>query len=435
MMKRIAARLAFAAPVIFGAWLLFAPPAAAQCTTCDCINTFHGNVGSKCTTRDIIHEEHESTRRFINEEFTDWESFLRDTMWQHFLLPAWMMMTEQMTTTGMHQMLILGAFMDAQQQIQTERLFSELTLQAHRDYHPDVTMCVFGTNVRSLAETERNAEFTAYIMGQRSMDRQAGNQMSIGARGQYIDHYARMVQWRDRYCDPRDDSGQFAPICTNPKRNLMNHDIDFPRMVGANPTLQIDFSDLQPATDDEKDILALANNLYATDLQFRPPPTAFNSPYNQDEELDARALIAKRSVAENSFNTIVGMHAMSTPDNGGQEVGRYMKVVMEQLGLTDEQQITALIGDRPSYYQQMDILTKKIYQQPAFFVDLVDRPANTQRKKVAMQAIGLMQEFDTWQSQLRTEAMLSVILEMEVMKAQEEVQNRINKLMARGKVR
>jgi hypothetical protein len=81
----------------------------------------------------------------------------------------------------------------------------------------------------------------------------------------------------------------------------------------------------------------------------------------------------------------------------------------------------------------MQILTKRIYQQPDFFVDLVDHPANTERKKVAMQAIGLMQNFDMWQSHLRTEAMLSVMLEMEIMKAQEEVQNRINKLKPGGR--
>jgi hypothetical protein len=431
--KRLAAVAVFAAALL----LLAAPrPAQAQlCTTCDCVNAYHGNIGQKCTTRDIIHEEHDATRDFIDEEFGDWEKFLDETMWKKFLLPAWMMMTEQMATVGMHQMLMLGTMLDAQQQIQTEREFARLTLEAHRDYHPDMTMCVFGTNVRSLAATERNAEFTSYILGQHSLDRQMGNMMSLSARGQYMDHYTRMVAWRDRYCNPHDDNGEFRPLCQSTDKKLMNRDIDFPRMVGENPTLEIDFSDLQEPTDDEKDIFALATNLYATDVQFRLPPVALNSPYNQDEVLDARSVVAKRSVAENTFNTIVGMHAMSSPGTGGAETGKYMKVVMKQLGLTDEKEIAAMIGDRPSYYAQMDILTKKIYQQPDFFVDLVDHPANTKRKKVAMQAIGLMQQFDTWQSYLRTEAILSVVLEMEIMKAQEEVQNRINKLNVRGQLR
>ena len=41
------------------------------------------------------------------------------------------------------------------------------------------------------------------------------------------------------------------------------------------------------------------------------------------------------------------------------------------------------------------------------------------RQKAAMEAIGLMQDFDTWQSYLRTEASLAVLLELEIEKLKE----------------
>ena len=145
-----------------------------------------------------------------------------------------------------------------------------------------------------------------------------------------------------------------------------------------------------------------------------------------------RSVVAKRSVAEHSFNTIAGMRAMSSEEGGG-ETGKYMKNILKQLGVTNEQDLTQMVGDRPSYYAQMEILTKKIYEHPDFFVDLYEKPMNTERKKVAMRAIGLMQDFDTWNSYLRMEAMLSVILELEIIKVQNDVQNRINRLRGSGK--
>lgn len=66
---------------------------------------------------------------------------------------------------------------------------------------------------------------------------------------------------------------------------------------------------------------------------------------------------------------------------------------------------------------------------------MYESPANTARRKVALQAISLMQDFDTLQSHLRTEVMLSVILEMELIKIQRSVQNRINGLISQGRAR
>jgi hypothetical protein len=77
----------------------------------------------------------------------------------------------------------------------------------------------------------------------------------------------------------------------------------------------------------------------------------------------------------------------------------------------------------PSYYAQMEVLTKKIYQNPDFYTNLYDKPANVERKEVAMQAIGLMQKFDLFKSYLRTEASLSVLLETSIQDLQDKVQD------------
>jgi len=69
----------------------------------------------------------------------------------------------------------------------------------------------------------------------------------------------------------------------------------------------------------------------------------------------------------------------------------------------------------------MELLTKKIYQNPDFYTNLYDKPANVSRKGVAMQAIGLMQKFDMLKSTLRKEASLSVLLELAVTDEQNDI--------------
>jgi hypothetical protein len=190
------------------------------------------------------------------------------------------------------------------------------------------------------------------------------------------------------------------------------------------------------ATPDEQAVFALMENLYAHDVPFRLPETVFNQAHNnQIKVVELRSLLAKRSVAVNSFNTIIGLRAAGTPAGqpeselgprgSAEDTAQYMRVVLRQLGLTDDEEITAMIGERPSYYAQMDILAKKLYQRPEFYTELYDKPANIDRKLVSMQAIGLMQDFDTFKSYLRQEMILSVLVELELMREQSLVDDRI----------
>jgi len=161
----------------------------------------------------------------------------------------------------------------------------------------------------------------------------------------------------------------------------------------------------------------------------------------QDELLDMRNVIAKRSVAEHSFNTIVGMKSLSKEEAGSPSQPTlsqpYMLLILETLGLGTTsafaaEEIAIYLGDRPSYYAQMDLLTKRIFQNPNFFVNLYDEPANVERIGVALQAIGLMQDFDTWQSYLRTEAMLSVVMELELLRLNNQVTNQMGTVRSGG---
>lgn len=260
---------------------------------------------------------------------------------------------------------------------------------------------------------------------------------TAAAGGGNSDKQSRMEQFRRRYCDARDNNEGYLMVCgsANAARvATINKDIDYTRTVDAHRTMNIDFTD-SALTEDEEDVMALASNLYAHEMMPRIAETQYNNADNNARNdslrqlLDQRQIIAKRSVAEHSYNTIVGMKAQSAPGNNAADqidstdTAGYMRVLLQQVGMNPDQ-ITQFLGERPSYFTQMEVVTKKAFQLPTFYADLYDKPANVDRKKVALQAVGLMQDFDTWQSYLRTESLLSVLLELEVAKYQAALESR-----------
>ena len=400
---------------------------------------------------------------FVETEFTQLKLFYVAWLFEDHILPALQMMSGQLTTVSMQNTLLVGMFFDAKHQTETQRLLQEIRLRAHKDYHPSQGMCDFGTNVKSLAASERKAEINTHALSQRFIDRQLANANTSSARGQTEDIDSRLAQFSNTYCDLSDnyDVQNDEPImeilcdhaggagAEDPAR--VNKDIDYTRLVSQPWTLNIDFSD-EILTDDEEDVLALSSNLFGSTVFQNFIATDFLDP--KDESLPAnlrqlanndffaarslylgqRALLAKRGVAQNSFNAITSMKSAGTA--GSRE---FLEAILLELGVSDgtdggQNELLQLLGrDQdgeeigPSYHAQMEVLTKKIYQNPDFYTNLYDKPVNIDRKKVAMQAIGLMQKFDLFKSHLRHEANISVLLELAINdlqdKTEEELQN------------
>jgi predicted GNAT superfamily acetyltransferase len=82
----------------------------------------------------------------------------------------------------------------------------------------------------------------------------------------------------------------------------------------------------------------------------------------------------------------------------------------------------------------MDLLTKKIYQNPKFYTELYDKPVNIDRKEVAMRAIGLMQKRDFYRSIMRSEAIMAVWLETATENLQDDYTNETDKATDEGRI-
>jgi len=76
----------------------------------------------------------------------------------------------------------------------------------------------------------------------------------------------------------------------------------------------------------------------------------------------------------------------------------------------------------------LEMLTKKIYQRPEFYVELYESPTNVKRRSVAMQAISVMMDRDIYLSYVRAEQIMAVLLETKLLPYQDQVATEINRL-------
>jgi hypothetical protein len=381
----------------------------------------------------LVRRLHRDTNRHITNGFLDFQQWLTDVFFEENLLPALMMMTEQLSSVAIQQVEIIGMFLDAKHQLETQRLFQQLQARAHKDYHPSEGLCVVGTNVRSLASSDRAADFGAIAISNRTMQRQMLSGDLISSTGPDSDRLSRLDQFRKTYCNPDDNALGLKPLCqSGGPADRRNKDIDFTRTVETPLTLNLDFTDTNAPTPDEEDVFALAAYLYAHEVPSQIPesyitdPSGNPIPEGATAFMNLRSIIAKRSVAQNSFASIAAQKSLGDP-----EVRPFLYAILKDMGLPDAE-ITEILGEQPSYFAQMEVLTKKLYQHPNFYTELYDKPVNVKRKQVAMQAIDLMQKRDTFRSLLRSEAIMSVLLEMEVMKEQEKIRDEVDQLSQRG---
>lgn len=353
------------------------------------------------------------------------------------MLAALQVMTSQLTASTVNQIMIVGAMLDAKHQLETQRLFQQLTAEAHRDYQPSEGLCTVGTMTRSLASSERRGELTQIALANRMNERQLLSGDILSGVDTESDFWSRLKQFRMVFCNPKDNGNGLHNLCKGggSDKKRFNRDIDFTATVDMPLTLEIDYN-LADKTADEENIFALSAHLYAHDqlpavLQGELVDQNGNPAEGALKLMNLRSLAAKRSVAQNSFAAVVGQRAQGSP-----EAAPFLYSALKEMsneGISDDE-IKKYLGDKPSYYAQMEMLTKKVYQHPAFYTDLYDKKTNVLRKEAAMQAVNLMQKRDMYRSLLRSETLFSVILETSLMDLQEKVRNEIDQLDQEGMV-
>ncbi len=245
---------------------------------------------------------------------------------------------------------------------------------------------------------------------------------------------------------------------------------------------------------DEADIIALAKNLYFPNVFEIPDYDHLKRDFRP--HYNSRSFAAKMNVAHSTFLNIVGMKSRApagqpnvttdttpTPAPLGTGITResepapvhthtvtptppalitpltttrtmpttilaedtgwaHMKALLREFGVVDENasgdtndEIDNILGERPSYYAQMEVLTKKIYQHPNFYTNLYDKPANVDRIGASIDAITLMNQRDRFESILRREMLTSLLIEEELGKHVKSVNSTIYEQMQQNQTR
>ena len=240
-----------------------------------------------------------------------------------------------------------------------------------------------------------------------------------------------MDKYGSLYCDDEDAGIDAEGLCSVTSAARYNNDIDYVGAFKLPLTLDINFAnvgDLSSTPDlseDESDLIALSRNLYWTDAFLYDDPRDLEK--KQEQYLDVRSAMAVNNVAHNTIVSIAGMKARDetvTDANKSKTSGYYMINLIKELGI-DQEDAEKMLGEFPSYYAQMEVLTKKIYENPDFYTHLYDKPTNVKRIGVALDAIKLMHGWDRFESALRREMLISQLVEQEIEKKVQVLDARI----------
>ncbi len=390
----------------------------------------------------------DSSAPFVPDEVTPTEPFIapEDQLFpkaSHFtqmnislkyiLVAAFQNMTSELTSFMMQQVHIIGQFFDAKHQLETQMLLRQKTAEAWSDYQPSEQFCMIGTFTKDLLMSERQSDFTKIGLSKSMLDRALATEGSKTSQERY-DPLTKEKALINTFCDPNDNSGNNEELCQGEyDPDQINADINYTKTIDSPLTLDIDLLDNE-ASKDEENIFAFLDYIFMHEKfpwKSKSETILFNfiEPY-----MEMRSIIAIRSVAQNSFTEIIAQKAAGPDKEGiGNNAGPFQKALLRDFGIEDTE-IEKMLGENPSYYAQMEMLTKKIYQHPDFISNLYDKPANVKRMQAALTAIKLMQDRDIHDALMRREMLMSMLLEIQLRQKQLDLTSSridmINKLPA-----
>lgn len=367
-----------------------------------------------------------STNMLVVEDFTEYrDQWIVTTEYFQSVDIEFKKWADRWRGTFPSRAVAIGGFYDAQAHSASMLALQKLSAEAVADYMPSKAVCQFGTLSRSLAATQAMAATNQTALSDIALSRQTGIAGNVGAAGRGLDRNLRTAKFIREFCTPIDDNSGLAGACGGVIGSKINRDINYVRTLGVPETINVDFSIGGSNTNTEKSIIELGNNLYGDNLLLkRMSRSQMDSEAGQFAYSLIRSVIAKRAVAQNSFAAIAGMKG-----RGSKSTCSYVRQVLFNLGMDADEandfRATRTCGANASYFAQMDILTKKIYQDPGFYANLYDGPANVSRQTASMEGLGLMQDRDIYHSMTRSEMLLATLVEMEAIKMQSDLENRM----------
>ncbi len=380
---------------------------------------------TSCPCREPIEKNHIKIRAHMTDEMIKHRTWMIDEFMKVHILPAMMMMTDQLSAIAMAHTFAIGKFFDAKHQMESERIFQQLMAQTHSDYQPSVGLCEIASSARGLIPAQEKSKVARIALTNRMSERARRNEGSLSSAGTNSDVLSRFSNFKDNYCNVNDNGRGLAFLCdgTTATNERINKDVNITQTLFSEQTIDADFvaPNADPDIDNNiegRDLLAFSTNLFASELNPDIPRLNLATPDGKAKEgafvyMDLRSIMAKRSVAEDAFSAVVservsGLEQLHDDDRNSDS---YLKRLVVDLGVAEDE-IDILLGKSPSYYAQRKVLSSYIFENPKFYTQLYESPANVLRKDTAIKTLSLALEDDFFDRQLEAEAMLATLLEV-----------------------
>jgi hypothetical protein len=370
-----------------------------------------------------------SVTQISQDFFRDYrKDFIMDSFYTCPVETTFKKTADELRRAFMFRIVAMGSFLDASSLNDTMRDLQVLSSDSLKTYTPSDQICRFGTLSRSLAQSEAKVNLDRMFLSEVGLAKNLGKVNTISAAGLGSEFEWRLKVFAEKFCDLKDNETGLDGICptATPSKDLdLNRDIDYTRLMNYNATINADMTD-SGSTQDETNVVTLSHFLYG---HRQPVQRVSTTSINEsDGALDIysqyRSVIARRAAAQNSYNTLV---AMRMAGSGGSDT--YMRQTLDRIGITAadaDRYLGAKDSDHgavaSSYNAQMDLLTKRIFQDPAFYATLMESKANVKRTSASIQSLGLMQARDTYKSMTRSEMLLAILIELEARKISNNIQ-------------
>ncbi|PZP57315.1 MAG: hypothetical protein DI586_00605 [Micavibrio aeruginosavorus] len=349
------------------------------------------------------------------------DSYLFKTYWENTVYPGLQSVEAQIKQGLIRQMTSLGSFLQAQENNRSVASVQVAQAQAAQNYLSSEALCRFGTLSQNLAADDISTRTAQSYLATGSMQRELGTRGASAQSGAQSDLNMRMEEVIKETCG--DEPGLTLMCGTNPQRRFagvardkrMNTDINFTRTIDAVPTIDASFGEDEPVPD-QQSVALLGYNLYGhKQMSGRLNGRQKETSKGENTNTVIRSVAGARGVAQNSYAIIAGMKS-----KGSNKGKQYFDALLGQLGLGSSG-LPYAIGDQPSYSAQMEVLTKKLYQTPLFYANLMEGKTNVARQSGAMEGIEVMQDRDIYNSMRRSEMLLAILVQLQSRKKMDDV--------------
>jgi hypothetical protein len=379
------------------------------------IMSYCGQGGSECSRCNCFQQGIINEMNYHRAGGGGNTSFLFTRYWNNTVQPGIQTILSRIVQAVVRETASRGSLFEAQNNVGAMQNIREISAGIATDYLPSEALCRYGTLSRNLAADEALANAAQQMISVTGLKRNMGSSESIGQAGRAADQNARMTEFIKEYCDVSQNNEGLSRMCGTgsdrrfedlPKDTRFNRDINYARTVDAFETIDFSTSTTEDLRAAEQDVNSLANNLYGSrQMSNRVPFKNLRNREGKEIYLQTRSVNAARNVAQNSYAAITGMKIRGS---GGTQ--QYMRALLRNLGAEPN---TEYLNQNPSYYAQMSFLTKRLYQDPSFYVNLMEGRTNVMRQSAAMEGIETMQDRDIYRSMKRSEMLLALLVQLQ----------------------